>query len=117
MAVVEAIEFHETADEEVGIHTSVVVLNACHERRLDEAQEAEVLRLAAAGADGPLGRGVRLGAALVAGRRQLRRRKLTRFYQARLRKALPLPLVSLLLLDEEMGEQAIRALAERLEAS
>jgi len=118
MAVVEAVEFHETAAREVGIHTSAVFLNACHERRLTEDQEAEVLRLAAAGADGPLARGIRLGPALAAGRRQIRRRKLTRFYQARLRKALPFPLVSLpYLFEEEMGAGAIRALAERLEAS
>jgi anion-transporting ArsA/GET3 family ATPase len=118
MAVVEAIEFHETASKEVKIHISAVVLNACHERRLEEAQEAEVLRLAAAGADGPLGRGVRLRAALGAGRRHIRRRKLTRFYQTRLKKALPLPLVSLpYVFAEEMDEEAIRALAERLEAS
>jgi hypothetical protein len=61
---------------------------------------------------------VRLGAALRAGRRQVRRRKLTRFYQTRLRKALPLPLLSLpYVFDEEIGEPAIRALAERLETS
>jgi anion-transporting ArsA/GET3 family ATPase len=118
MAVVEAVELHESLRREVGIHASAVVLNACHERRLEERQESEVLRLAAAGADGTLGRGVRLRAALAAGRRHIRRRKLTRFYQGRLRKALPLPLVSLpYVFDEEMGEAAIRTLAERLEAS
>jgi len=118
MAVVETIEFHETASDELGIHVSAVLLNACHERRLDEAQEGVVLRLAASGADGTLGRGVRLRAALLAGRRHVRRRKLTRFYQTRLRKALSLPLVPLpYVFAEEMGEDAIRTLAERLEAS
>ena len=118
MAVTEAVEFHTTAAREVGIHTSAVVLNACHERRLTEEQEAEVLRLAAAGADGTLARGVRLGAALAAGRRHVRRRKLTRFYQGRLRKALPLPLVCLpYLFHEEMDVDSIRTLAARLEAS
>ena len=118
MAVVETIEFHETASDELGIHVSAVLLNACHERRLDEAQEGVVLRLAASGADGTLGRGVRLRAALLAGRRHVRRRKLTRFYQARLRRALSLPLVPLpYVFAEEMGEDAIRMLAERLEAS
>jgi anion-transporting ArsA/GET3 family ATPase len=118
MAVVEAVELHESVGREVGIHQSGVVLNACHERRLDAGQEAEVLRLAASGADGPLGRGIRLRGALAAGRRHIRRCKLTRFYRGRLKKALSLPLVSLpYLFDEELREDALRTLAERLEAS
>ena len=40
------------AADEVGIEPQAVVLNACHERRFSDADEAEVLRLAAAEADG-----------------------------------------------------------------
>lgn len=118
MAVVEAIEFHRSVVRELGIHVSAVVLNACHERRLSATQEGEVLRLAAAGADGSLARGVRLRHALAAGRRQIRRRKLTAFYQTRLKRALDLPLVSLpFLFDEEIDAGSIRTLARRLEAA
>ena len=115
MAVVEAVEFHRLAVEEVGIRPAAAVLNLCHERRLTQAQEATVLRLVSARAEGRLGRGVRLQAALVAARRHIRRRKLTAFYQTRLRRSLPLPLVSLpYLFREELGTEALHVLAERL---
>jgi hypothetical protein len=106
------------AVEEVGLAAAALVLNACHERRFTEAQEAEILRLAAEGAEGRLGRGVRLSAALAAARRHVRRRKLTRFYQSRLRRLLPLPLVCLpFVFDEELGPASLRLLVERLEAA
>jgi len=117
MAVVEALEFHRLATEELDVRPVCLVLNACHERRFSEAQEAEVLRLAASDADGRLARGVRLAGALAAGRRQIRRRKLTRFYQARLKKALPLPVLSLpYLFDDPFDSTSLGRLAERLEA-
>jgi anion-transporting ArsA/GET3 family ATPase len=118
MAVVEAIEFHRMAVDEVGIHAAAVVLNACHERRLSAGEEQEVLRLASREPRGRLAPGVPLASALVAARRHVRRRKLTGFYQARLRRALPLPLVSLPYLQvEELGQSSLRLLAERLEAA
>ena len=86
MAVVEALQFHRTgATRSSGSSRAAFVLNACHERRFSDEDEAEVLRLTAEGADGELAPGVPLPAALRAARRQIRRRKLTRFYQARLR--------------------------------
>src|SRR6266702_861718 len=104
-----------TVPEEVGIQAQAVVLNACHERRFSEAEEAEVLRLAAGGASGRLERGIPLAGALRAARRQLRRAKLTRFYQTRLKRSLPLPLVALpYLFREEIGPEDVRELAERL---
>jgi anion-transporting ArsA/GET3 family ATPase len=115
MAVVEALEFQRLAHDEVGIRAAMLVLNACQERRFTEAQELEVLRLAAARADGRLARGVRLAGALQAARRHIRRRKLTRFYQARLKRRLDLPLISLpYLYDDALAESAVRTLAERL---
>jgi len=118
MAVVEAVQFHRMATEEVGIHASALILNACHERRFSEVEEAEILRMAAQAPGGRLAPGVGLAAALVAGRRHIRRRKLTRFYQNRLKRALPLPLVSLpFLFEEELGLSSIRLLAARLEAA
>jgi anion-transporting ArsA/GET3 family ATPase len=118
MAVVEAVQFHRMATEDVGIHASALILNACHERRFSEVEEAEILRMAAQAPGGRLAPGVGLAAALVAGRRHIRRRKLTRFYQNRLKRALPLPLVSLpFLFEEELGLSSIRLLAARLEAA
>ena len=118
MAVVEAAELHRLATDEVGITSAALFLNCCHERRLDEAQESEVLRLSALGAGGALGPGVRLEAALAAARRHIRRRKLTRFYETRLRKSLDLPLVRLpYLFREEIGPAEVALLAERLAAA
>jgi len=118
MAVVEALELHRLAADEVGIEAQAVVLNACHERRFSEAEEAEVLRLAAEGASGRLERGVPLAGALRAARRHLRRAKLTRFYQARLKRRLPLPLASLpYLFREALGPDDLRELAGRLAAA
>lgn len=116
MAVVEALQFHEDVVKHVKVRTAAVVLNGCHERRLTEEQESEVLALGASGAEARLAGGVKLGAALAAARRHVRRRKLTRFYQTRLRRALPLPLVSLpYLYREELGAADLEVLAERLE--
>jgi anion-transporting ArsA/GET3 family ATPase len=117
MAVVEATELHRMATDEVGITTAALFLNGCHERQLDQSQEAEVLRLSADGAYGPLGPRVRLEAALAAARRHIRRRKLTRFYETRLR-SLALPLVRLpYLFRESIGPAEVALLAERLAAA
>jgi anion-transporting ArsA/GET3 family ATPase len=118
MAVVEAVEFHRLAVDELELHPSLVVLNGCHERRFREDEEAEVLRLAARGPGGRLQGDVPLAAALLAARRQVRRRKLTRFYETRLRKALPLPLVRLpFLFRDVLDERDLMLLASRLEAA
>jgi anion-transporting ArsA/GET3 family ATPase len=118
MAVVEAVQFHRLATEELGMEPLGVVLNGCHERRFSDADEAEVLRLATAEADGYISPDVPLPAALRAARRQIRRRKLTRFYQARLRRTLASPLVSLpFLFREALSLDDVRLLAGRLEAA
>jgi anion-transporting ArsA/GET3 family ATPase len=118
MAVVEALEFHRVAREEIGISPCAVFLNACHERRLSEEQEAEVLRLTSQGALGRLAPGVTLPAALASARHHIRRRKLTRFYQARLKRALPLPVVPLpYVFEEELGQASLRMLAARLQTA
>jgi anion-transporting ArsA/GET3 family ATPase len=117
MAAVEAAELHRLATEEVGLAPRVLFLNQCHERRFTDEQERAVLRLQAAHADGPLAPGVTLAGALAAARRHLRRRKLTRFYETRLRRSVPVPLVALPYLYEEIGPQSIRLLADRLEAA
>jgi anion-transporting ArsA/GET3 family ATPase len=117
MAAVEAGELNRLAIDEVGVTPRVLFLNQCHERRFTDEQEAAVLRLAADPPDGPLAPGVTLPGALAAARRHIRRRKLTRFYETRLRRAIPAPLVALPYLHEEMGPQSIRSLADRLEAA
>jgi MinD-like ATPase involved in chromosome partitioning or flagellar assembly len=117
MAVVEAVQFHKLAVDEVGIEADAVVLNASHQRRFNAAEEAQILRLLAEGATGQIGR-VPLGGALRAARRHLRRAKLTRFYETRLKRSLPLPLVSLpYLFREELGPADVRELAARLGAA
>ncbi len=117
MAVVEALQFREMAREELGVSPAAVVLNACHERRFSAADEAAVLDLAARGEDGEV-EGLPLPAALRAARRQIRRRRLTRFYEARLRRALDVPLVSLpYLFRDSLGPEDVRLLAGRLEAA
>jgi anion-transporting ArsA/GET3 family ATPase len=118
MAVVEAVEFHRMAVEQVGMTARAVVLNACHERRFTKAQEAEILRLTADEATGTLAGGVDLGAALGAARRLLRRERMTRFYQGRLKRALSLPLLSLpFLFQEQIGPAQVELLADRIEAA
>jgi anion-transporting ArsA/GET3 family ATPase len=118
MAVVEALEFHRLAVEELGLRARAVFLNACHEARFTRAQEAEVLALGARGATGRLDGGIPLAGALMAARRHIRRRKLTRFYEARLRRELPLPLVSLpFLFSPSLDAGDLRSLAARLEAA
>jgi anion-transporting ArsA/GET3 family ATPase len=118
MAVVEGLQFQRLAEQELAIRPSAFVLNGCHERRFDAADEAEVLRLTAEGADVELAAGVPLQPALRAARRQIRRRKLTSFYQTRLRRSLDVPLVSLpFLFRESLGIDDLRLLAGRLEAA
>jgi anion-transporting ArsA/GET3 family ATPase len=118
MAVVEAVQFHRLAAEELQMEPAAVVLNACHERRFTDGDEAEVLRLTTEGAEGDVEPDVPLPAALRAARRQIRRRKLTRFYQTRLRRAVDVPLVSLpFLFRESLGSADIRLLAAKLEAA
>ncbi len=118
MAVVEALEFHRMAVAQVGMTAHALVLNACYERRFTKAQETEVLRLTAEEATGSLPGGVDLPAALAAARRLLRRERMTRFYQGRLKRALPLPLVSLpFLFQEQIGPAQVEQLADRLEAA
>lgn len=118
MAVVEGLEFLEQARDEVGISAEAVILNQCHEPVFDTREEAQVLDLLAAERGGRLARGVTLRGALVAARRQMRRRKLTRFYETRLRKATSLPLVRLpRLFVEQFAEAELRRLAARLEAA
>lgn len=118
MAVVEALEFHRQATGEVGMTARAVLLNGCHERRFSAAQETEVLRLTAEGASGLLPGGVELPRALEAARHLMRRERMTRFYERRLRRALDLPLVSLpFLFEEEIGPAQVELLADRLEAA
>ncbi len=118
MAVVEAVELYRAAKGEVGIEPRAVVLNGCHERRFSDQDEAEVLRLATSGAGGDLEPGVPLQAAVRAARRQIRRRKLTRFYRDRLKRSLDSPLVSLpFLFRETLGIGELRTLADALEAA
>ncbi|MGE5125516.1 MAG: hypothetical protein ACM3PV_04450, partial [Betaproteobacteria bacterium] len=118
MAVVEGLQFSRLAEEELGLVPSAFVLNACHERRFDTDDEAEVLRLTAEGQDGLITGGVPLGAALRAARRQIRRRRLTSFYLRRLKRALDVPLVPLpFLFRESLALDDLRLLAARLEAA
>jgi anion-transporting ArsA/GET3 family ATPase len=118
MAVVEAVEFHRLAVEQVGMAARAVLLNECHERRFSKSQEAEVLRLTAENASGRLAGGVDLESALDAARRLIRRERMTRFYQRRLRTSLDLPLVSLpFLFEEEIGPAQVEHLADCLEAA
>lgn len=118
MAVVEAVEFHRLAVEQVGMAARAVLLNGCHERRFSKSQEAEVLRLTAENASGRMAGGVDLAAALDAARRLMRRERMTRFYQRRLRTSLDLPLVSLpFLFEEEIGAAQVEQLADCLEAA
>jgi len=118
MAVVEAVQFQALAKQELGMEPAAVVLNACHERRFSDEEEAEVLRLAAEGAGGDIAPDAPLPAALRAARRQIRRRKLTRFYRDRLRRTLGGPLVSLpFLFREALGPDDIRVLAGTLAAA
>jgi anion-transporting ArsA/GET3 family ATPase len=118
MAVVEALELHRTARKELGMETAALILNGCHERRLTGAQEAEVLRRVTEDEDGRVAPGVTLQAALAAGRRHIRRRKLTQFYRRRLEQAVDVPIVSLpLLFTDRIDEAALETLAGRLEVA
>jgi anion-transporting ArsA/GET3 family ATPase len=118
MAVVEALELERLAAEEIGIKARALILNACHERRFSAAQESEILSLGREGAEGRLAPGVGLAAALAAARRHIRRRKLTDFYKKKLRRSVPLPLLTLPFLPEEaLSSDAVSVLAERIEAA
>ena len=118
MAAVEAVELYRASRDDVGIEPQLVVLNGCHERRFSDADEAAVLRLATTQADGELEPGAPLQAAVRAARRQIRRRKLTRFYRDRLRRSLDTPLVSLpFLFRESLAVPELRTLADALEAA
>jgi anion-transporting ArsA/GET3 family ATPase len=115
MAVVEALEFQRMAGDELQLAPAALVLNGCHERRLSDDQEAEVLRLGAEGAGGRLAPGLSLQAGLAAARRHIRRRKLTRFYATRLKRSSHAPLVTLpFLFREELGAAEVGLLAARL---
>lgn len=118
MAVVEALELHRMTRGELGIEAAAFILNGCHERRFTGAQEAEILRRVAEDEDGRLAPGVTLQAALAAGRRHIRRRKLTQFYRRRLEQAVDVPVVSLpLLFTDRIDETALETLAGRIEAA
>lgn len=118
MAVVEALDFHRLAVEELGVEPAAVVLNRCHERRFTRQEAEEILRLASGEAHGMLEPEVPLDAAVRAGRRQIRRHRLTRLYQGRLRRGLPAPVASLPnLFRESLGLEDIRILAGRLETA
>ena len=104
--------------------TALVVVAAPEEMAVVEAvelfhaAEAEVLRLAKSEADGELQPGVPFPAAVRAARRQIRRRRLTRFYRDRLARTLDTPLVSLpFLFRETLGRDELRTLAGVLEAA
>ncbi len=72
----------------------------------------------AAAPTGELEPGMPLDAAVRAARRQIRRRKLTRFYRERLARAVDAPLVSLpFLFRESLGMPELRVLAAALEAA
>jgi anion-transporting ArsA/GET3 family ATPase len=115
MAVVEAAQFHDSTVEEVGVTAVAAVLNGFHERRFSDAEEARILSLSKAPPAGLVGAGVSAAAALQAARRHVRRRKLSRFYAARMKRLIPLPLVTLpFLFREEMGRDEVGLLAERL---
>jgi anion-transporting ArsA/GET3 family ATPase len=116
MAVAEALEFRDKAKAELDLAAAAVVLNGCLEPRFTTEEEGLILRLSRAGATGALGRGVSLGPALLAARREVRRRKLTHFYERRLRRELRgLPLIRLpFLFREEIGPPEVRLLAGRL---
>ena len=118
MAAVEAIEFHRVASEEIGLAPLALLLNACHERRFTPAQEADLLRLSEGDPAGQLAPGVSLKGALRAARHHVRRRKLSAFYQRRLQRALPVPVIPLpYLFEERLDPDALRRLAARLAAS
>ena len=118
MAVVEALEFHRMTREELGIEARAFILNGCHERRFTGAQETEILRRVGEDEDGRIAPGVTLQAALAAGRRHIRRRKLTQFYLKRLKQAVDVPVLPLpLLFTDRIDESAIEVLARRFEAA
>lgn len=110
MAVVEAAWFHRLATRELGIACAGVVLNAAAEERFSRAEEAEVLRLTAEGPEPGL------APALAAARRQIRRRRRTRFYEKRLARDIEAPLLTLPFLpDDPIGPEALQRLVERFE--
>lgn len=114
MAVAEALALRRAASDDVGLEARALVLNACHEPRFSAAEEAEVLKLEADGGKARLPGGVALEDALLSARRQLRRARLTRFYERRLRRDGDAPLVTLpFLYEERLGLDALTQLAAR----
>jgi anion-transporting ArsA/GET3 family ATPase len=112
MAIVEALELQQAAAGELGLRPQAVVLNACHEPRFTREQEAEILRLTGAADASRLPGGVTLADALVAARRHLRRVRLTRFYDKRLRRAAVAKVVRLpFLYDAPLGQRELERLA------
>jgi anion-transporting ArsA/GET3 family ATPase len=112
MAVVEAIEL-KTSLAKSGFSPRGIILNAWHERRFSAAEEGAILRLSASGTKGRL-EGASLEGALLAARRQIRRRRVGRIHEDRLRR-LGLPLQKLPFLYEPIDRKALDLLAERLE--
>lgn len=117
MAVVEAIEL-EASLRGMGLAPRALFLNACQERLLTDAQEGAVLRLSAKEDAGRLpGATVSLEGALAAARRHIRKRRLARVHEARLRRSLSIPLVRLPFFYDPVGPEALNALADRLDAA
>jgi anion-transporting ArsA/GET3 family ATPase len=117
MAVVEAIEL-EGSLRGMGLPPRALFLNACQERLLTDAQEAAVLRLSQKEDSGRLpGAAVSLEGALAAARRHIRKRRLARVHETRLRRSLSIPLVRLPFFYDPVGPEALSALADRIEAA
>jgi len=114
MAVVEALEFDQSARDDVGMVPLAFVLNACHERPMSATQEAEVLRLSRDAAAGALDDGTPIAEALVAARRGLRQARLSRFYERRVRRGVATPLATLPFVAGPIDAAALRMLAGKL---
>lgn len=114
MAAVEAVQLARDLSADLRIETAGLFLNACHERRFTAAQEKEVLALFAAGAGGSVAPGVPLQGALRAARHNIRRRRLTQFYDKRLRAAFDDVLRLPYLYEMPSRRAQLEALADRL---
>ena len=116
MAVVEALELQRNSASEVGIEAQALILNACHEPRFANDEEAELGRLRRSGSSGVLKGGVALENALAAAARHQRRVRLTRFHERRLRRGALAPIATLpFVFAERLGRRELRRLAARLE--
>jgi anion-transporting ArsA/GET3 family ATPase len=114
MAVVEAVELHQSL-EAGGFPVCSVLLNACHERRFTDHEEAEILRTNPH-SPGRLDGTLSLEGALLAARRHILKRRLMRVHEARL-KRIGLPLLKLPFLAQDLDREALLRLASRLEAA